>query len=85
MNTRMEHDTMGQIAVPAEHHWGAQTQRSIEHFQIGGQHQPKEIIKAFAYLRRMPLPLSAGKFGQDGGRRSSHWWSGRLAAAPRPI
>ena len=51
MNTRMEHDTMGQIAVPAEHHWGAQTQRSIEHFQIGGQHQPKEIIKAFAYLK----------------------------------
>ena len=51
MNTRMEHDTMGQIAVPAEHHWGAQTQRSIEHFQIGGQRQPKEIIKAFAYLK----------------------------------
>ena len=51
MNTRMEHDTMGPIAVPAEHHWGAQTQRSIEHFRIGGQRQPKEIIAAFAYLK----------------------------------
>ena len=36
MNTRIEHDTMGEIAVPAEHHWGAQTQRSLENFKIGG-------------------------------------------------
>ena len=51
MNTRMEHDTMGEIAVPAERHWGAQTQRSLENFKIGGQRQPKEIITAFAYLK----------------------------------
>ena len=51
MNTRMEHDTMGQIAVPADHHWGAQTQRSLENFRIGGQRQPREIITAFAYLK----------------------------------
>ena len=51
MNIRMEHDTMGEIAVPAEHYWGAQTQRSIENFKIGGQRQPKEIITAFAYLK----------------------------------
>ncbi len=51
MNTRIEHDTMGEVAVPAEHHWGAQTQRSIENFKIGGQRQPKEIITAFAYLK----------------------------------
>ena len=51
MNMRIEHDTMGEIAVPAEHHWGAQTQRSIENFKIGGQRQPKEIITAFAYLK----------------------------------
>ena len=36
MNTRIEHDTMGEIAVPAEHYWGAQTQRSRENFKIGG-------------------------------------------------
>lgn len=36
---------------PAEHHWGAQTQRSLENFKIGGQRQPQEIITAFAYLK----------------------------------
>ena len=51
MNYRMEHDTMGEIAVPADRHWGAQTQRSLENFRIGGQRQPKEIITAFAYLK----------------------------------
>ena len=51
MNTRIEHDTMGEIAVPADHYWGAQTQRSRENFKIGGQRQPKEIITAFAYLK----------------------------------
>ena len=51
MNMRIEHDTMGEIVVPAEHYWGAQTQRSIENFKIGGQRQPQEIIEAFAYLK----------------------------------
>ncbi|MDY5611749.1 lyase family protein, partial [Dysosmobacter sp.] len=51
MNTRIEHDTMGEIAVPADRRWGAQTQRSVENFRIGGQRQPKEIITAFAYLK----------------------------------
>ena len=51
MNTRIEHDTMGEISVPADHHWGAQTQRSFENFKIGGQRQPREIITAFAYLK----------------------------------
>ena len=51
MNMRIEHDTMGEIVVPAEHYWGAQTQRSIENFKIGGQRQPQEMIEAFAYLK----------------------------------
>ena len=51
MNYRMEHDTMGEIYVPAHRHWGAQTQRSVENFPIGGQRQPREIITAFAYLK----------------------------------
>ncbi|WP_295582709.1 lyase family protein [uncultured Oscillibacter sp.] len=51
MNTRMEHDTMGEIAVPADRRWGAQTQRSLENFKIGGERQPREIITAFAYLK----------------------------------
>lgn len=51
MDTRVERDTMGEIAVPADRHWGAQTQRSLEHFKIGGERQPEEIITAFAYLK----------------------------------
>ncbi|MDE6108505.1 MAG: class II fumarate hydratase [Oscillospiraceae bacterium] len=51
MEYRIEHDTMGEVQVPAEHYWGAQTQRSKENFKIGGQRQPKEIITAFAYLK----------------------------------
>ena len=52
MNTRMEHDTMGPIAVPAEHHWGAQTQRSYENFKIGTERMPEEIIRAFGILKK---------------------------------
>ena len=51
MNIRLEHDTMGEIAVPADRRWGAQTQRSVENFKIGGEKLPKEIIIAFAYLK----------------------------------
>lgn len=51
MTTRIEHDTMGEIAVPAEHHWGAQTQRSFENFKIGGERMPLEILSAFAFLK----------------------------------
>lgn len=51
MPTRLEHDTMGEIAVPAEHFWGAQTQRSFENFKIGTEKMPKEIIEAFACLK----------------------------------
>ncbi len=51
MDTRIERDTMGAIAVPADRCWGAQTQRSLEHFRIGDERQPVEIITAFAYLK----------------------------------
>ncbi len=50
--TRIEHDTMGAIAVPAEHLWGAQTQRSIEHFAIGGERMPLGLIHALALVKR---------------------------------
>ena len=59
MNTRMEHDTMGAVAVPADRHWGAQTQRSLENFRIGGQRQPREIITAFAHLKEACAKASA--------------------------
>jgi len=51
MAYRLEHDSMGPVQVPAERHWGAQTQRSLQNFPIGGQRQPTEIIRAFAFLK----------------------------------
>jgi len=52
MEYRIEKDTMGEVQVPAEKYWGAQTQRSIHNFKIGGHTMPLEIIKAFAYLKK---------------------------------
>jgi len=53
MNTRIEHDTMGTVEVPADKYWGAQTQRSKENFKIGDPgSMPKEIIRAFGILKK---------------------------------
>src|SRR5919204_2582088 len=50
--TRTETDTMGAIEVPADRYWGAQTQRSLEHFRIGGERMPRELIRAFGLLKK---------------------------------
>ncbi|HUM17591.1 MAG TPA: class II fumarate hydratase [Candidatus Nitrosotalea sp.] len=50
--TRIEKDTMGTIEVPADRYWGAQTQRSLEHFRIGGDRFPREMIRAFGILKK---------------------------------
>ncbi len=52
MNTRQEKDSIGYIDVPADRYWGAQTQRSFTNFEIGGQQMPREIIRAFAVLKK---------------------------------
>ncbi|AEP89593.1 fumarate hydratase, class II [Bacillus subtilis subsp. subtilis str. RO-NN-1] len=52
MNYRIEKDTFGEIKVPADKFWGAQTQRSKENFKIGSEKMPKRIVKAFAILKR---------------------------------
>ena len=52
MNYRIEKDTMGEIQVPDDKYWGAQTQRSLENFRIGGQRMPIEIVRAFAILKK---------------------------------
>lgn len=52
MTYRTEHDTMGEIQVPADKYWGAQTQRSLQNFQIGGERMPTEIIRAFGTLKK---------------------------------
>ena len=50
--TRTESDTMGTIEVPADRYWGAQTQRSLAHFRIGGDRFPREMIRAFGILKK---------------------------------
>ena len=49
---RVEHDTMGEVRVPADKYWGAQTQRSKENFRIGNEPMPREIVRAFAVLKK---------------------------------
>ena len=44
---RKEKDSMGEILVPADKYWGAQTERSFENFKIGIEKMPREVIKAF--------------------------------------
>lgn len=51
MDIRMERDSLGEIAVPAARLWGAQTQRSLHHFNISGERQPMEIIHALARIK----------------------------------
>lgn len=52
MSYRVEKDTMGEIQVPCDKYWGAQTQRSIQNFKIGGDRFPREFIKAFGILKK---------------------------------
>ena len=52
MSTRTETDSMGAIDVPADRYWGAQTQRSLENFKIGGERMPVALIRAFGAQKR---------------------------------
>ena len=52
MTTRTERDTFGPIEVPSDKLWGAQTQRSLQNFDISGERQPREIIKALAQVKQ---------------------------------
>ncbi|HTB61190.1 MAG TPA: class II fumarate hydratase [Polyangia bacterium] len=63
METRIEKDSLGEVAVPADKLWGAQTQRSLEHFSIGDDLIPRELIDAYAILKR-----AAANANRKGGR-----------------
>lgn len=52
MSMRMETDSMGDVEVPQERYWGAQTQRSLIHFNIGDELIPRDVIRAFAILKK---------------------------------
>ena len=64
---RRENDSLGEVAVPADKLWGAQTQRSIEHFSIGKDLMPREMIAAYAILKKASANANhAGKRLDDG-------------------
>jgi fumarate hydratase class II len=59
MDARIEKDTFGPIEVPAQRLWGAQTQRSLEHFRISGERMPAEVIQALAWVKRACATVNA--------------------------
>ena len=68
VNDRIERDSMGEVRVPADRYWGAQTQRSYENFKIGTEKMPAEIIRAFAVLKKAAA-LANHRLGKLDGRR----------------
>lgn len=73
VGTRTEFDSLGEIEVPAKHYWGAQTQRSLRHFNIGGERMPKEVYHAYGYVKKAAAIINA----RDGRLPR---WMGRLIA-----
>ena len=59
--TRVESDSLGEIKVPAEHYWGAQTQRSLIHFSIGNDRMPIELYRAYGYVKKAAAVVNASK------------------------
>jgi fumarate hydratase, class II len=68
---RQEFDSLGTVEVPAGHYWGAQTQRSLQHFNIGHDRMPKEVYHAYGYVKKAAAVVNT----QAG--RLPHW-KGRL-------
>ncbi len=52
MQTRIEHDTMGEVEVPNDALWGAQTQRSLQNFKIGNERLPRAMIRAMGLVKK---------------------------------
>ncbi len=67
MKYRIEKDTMGEVKVPADRYWGAQTERSLENFRIGTEKMPTEIVRAFGLLKKSAAlaNLELGKLDQE--------------------
>ena len=88
MEYRLEHDTMGEVRVPADRYWGAQTQRSFENFRIGTEKIPPEVIRAFAVVKLAAARAnarSATRYSTASSTATSPSSSGRPAAARRRI
>ena len=57
---RQEFDSLGDVEVPANRYWGAQTQRSLEHFNIGHDRMPKEVYHAYGYVKKAAAVVNTG-------------------------
>jgi fumarate hydratase, class II len=68
---RKEFDSLGTVEVPADHYWGAQTQRSLQHFNIGHDRMPKEVYHAYGYVKK-----AAAVVNTQAGRLPA--WKGEL-------
>src|ERR687886_792382 len=77
---RIESDSMGDIEVPADHYWGAQTQRSLIHFSIGEDRMPKAVYHAYGYVKKAAALVHA-----DGGRLDHTLADAIVAAADEVI
>lgn len=71
--TRKESDSLGEVEVPADRYWGAQTQRSLQHFNIGNDRMPKEVYHAYGYVKK-----AAAVVNTRAGRMPT--WKGELIA-----
>jgi fumarate hydratase, class II len=69
--TRRESDSLGDVDVPATRYWGAQTQRSLEHFSIGNDRMPADVYHAYGYLKK-----AAARVNTKAGRLAA--WQGEL-------
>jgi fumarate hydratase, class II len=67
--TRIEHDSLGEVNVPADKLWGAQTQRSLEHFSIGDDLIPREMIPAYAIVKKAAALVNDKAGRLDGTRK----------------
>ncbi len=65
---RREFDSMGDVEVPADRYWGAQTQRSLVHFSIGNDRMPKEVYHAYGIVKKACALVNAGRGGCRSGR-----------------
>ena len=69
MSTRTEHDTMGNVEVPSEAYWGAQTQRSRNNFKIGGETLPQPLIYALALVKKAAAATNVPSAGLSPNRQ----------------
>ena len=92
---RREFDSMGDVEVPADRYWGAQTQRSLQHFNIGHDRMPKKVYHANGYVKKAAAVMNtrAGRLPEWKGRLiqrvcdeviSGHWMRSSRCTCGRP-